>query len=160
MNNYNIHLLYTVIHKFMGLQIRPGGEAQAFAPGEPIHEENFLDISIQSTLAITPQSRNLQTHFQIDDIRFPAENNLGYRIHFCLLAIFDVTEGESSEAIKQFTQTLLPNLLAPLVSDNHSRFLSIVQPDVPTTRLQPFIPEEVIHSLIEQGKITYQEVTL
>jgi hypothetical protein len=159
MTDYNIHLLNTVVHKFTGLQLRPETVPQAFTQGESIPDESIVDISIRSTFVITRQGRFLQTHFQIDDIRLPEdESHLGYRLQFCLFAIFEVNKSESKAKVEKFTQTQIPNILAPLVSDNHSRLVSILQPGISFPKLQPHIPTEMIRNFIDQNQITFSVV--
>lgn len=159
MTNYNINLLHTVIHKFTGLQLYPGNEAQAFAPDESIPEESIVDVSIQSTFVISQPVSYLQTHFQLDDIRLPEEESqVGYRLKFCLFALFEVKDTKSEADVKEFSQRFLPNILAPLVSDNHSRFVSILQPGIVIPRLQSYISPETIEFFIEQNKIAFQSI--
>lgn len=159
MIDYHIHLLHTVIHKFSGIQISSGNVAQAFEQGEPIPEESAVDISIQSTLAGSDQGMYLQTHFQVDDVRLPeSDGGAGYRLQFCLFAVFAVDEVESPENVKTFAETQVANLLAPTISDHHERFVLTLLPGTPVSRLQLHIPAEVLREFITQNKISFRAI--
>jgi hypothetical protein len=160
MTDYHIYLVHTTIHKFAGVQLYFGRVAPAFVQGDVVPDESIVDMSIHSTFIVSRQGRFLHTHFQIDDIRLPEdENNHGYHLRFCLFAVFEVGEAETEARAEQFAQTYLPNLLAPMVSDNHNRFVAILQSGIAIPRLQPHIPIETIRDFIGQNKITFDVVT-
>lgn len=159
MTDYHIYLLHTAIHKFTGIQLYFGRVAQAFVQGDVVPDESIVDMSIQSTFIIARQGRFLHTHFQIDDVRLPEnETNHGYHLQFCLFGVFEVEETETEARVEQFAQTYLPNLLAPIVSDNHHRFVAILQSGIAVPRLQPHIPIKTIRDFVNQNKITFDVI--
>lgn len=159
MIDYKIHLLHTVIHKFTGIQLYAGRVAQAFPQGSVIPEKSIVNMSIESTFIIAKPGRFLHTHFQIDDVSLPEnENSHGHLLQFCLFGVFEVGENETEVRVEEFAQTHLPNLLAPIISDSHSRFVAILQTGIVSERLQPYIPIETLREFVNQNKITFEVV--